>query len=773
MKQEYIEESFNKTGGNKLNSLGIGKRMLIQKWIDEHITTPDDCTINNDLTISTTQDINFDHNLNGNLPEYIQFDKVSGYFSVSGNKMTSLRGCPKFVYSSFYCDDNDLTTLEYGPSYVGKDIICTQNQISVETLYKEINKIEGFKTAFTDHGEYYGSSYKKINRKKIDESFKKSDDKLATMRIGKKAMIEKWINDHPQSDSTFSINEDLSIDVSGHLYLDNCIKGNFPDYIQFNKCSGYFSISYNKMTSLRGCPKYVGETFYCDNNNLTSLEYASEVIMDDLQCEYNKIPKEILEKQVWAMSIGKIAYTDAGVMKIYNIEKKIDESFVKSDEKLKKLNIGKINLIKAWLEKYNVQHYFIEDDMKIDIVGHLNLSDKHLYDLPSYIKFGIITGYFNVSGNNFTTMKGFPDIVQGDFYCSANNFINIDDMPLIRGGLRFCYRNPIPIEDFKKKYSEVKHRSEESFNESFVKSDDKLSSLGIGRIKSIEKWIEDYLTDEINAHVITINDDLSINCVGNVYLNNMLKGNLPDYIQFKDVDGYFSISNNEMTSLRGCPIHVNRDFYCAQNRLETFEYAPTYVGGDFFVTRNKVSLKLLMDQLSKIFIGRITYTDYGQMVEKDFKKHLELKESFSKTDGDKLDTLEESFIKSNDKLSSLGVGKIAEIKKWLEKYKISNYEINDDFTIDAENVTIFDKKELEYLPDYINFNTISGFFAIIRCDLKSLRGCPKTVLQTFNISNNSLSSLEFEPTFVGNNYWCYNNNLPISVVQQKQANNRA
>jgi hypothetical protein len=84
---------------------------------------------------------------------------------------------------------------------------------------------------------------------------------------------------------------------------------------------------------------------------------------------------------------------------------------------------------------------------------------------------------------------------------------------------------------------------------------------------------------------------------------------------------------------------------------------------------------------------------------------------------------------------------------------------------------ISNRKELEYLPNYINFNRIEWFFAIMKCNLKSLRGCPRFVGGAFNVSVNNLNSLEFEPDEVGGNYWCDKNNLPSSIVQEKQAKN--
>lgn len=59
--------------------------------------------------------------------------------------------------------------------------------------------------------------------------------------------------------------------------------------LTFNKVSGSFDCSDNKLTSLKGCPKIVGERFNCRNNLLTSLEYGPESVDGAYDCSINKI----------------------------------------------------------------------------------------------------------------------------------------------------------------------------------------------------------------------------------------------------------------------------------------------------------------------------------------------------------------------------------------------------------------------------------------------------------------------------------------------------
>jgi hypothetical protein len=97
----------------------------------------------------------------------------------------------------------------------------------------------------------------------------------------------------------YTINPDGSIDVNGNVWLFNKNLTKLP--LKFNKVSGNFSCSDNKnnLTSLDGCPNYVGGDFYCHNNEITSLEGCPNYVGGDFYCHNNEItslegcPKEI------------------------------------------------------------------------------------------------------------------------------------------------------------------------------------------------------------------------------------------------------------------------------------------------------------------------------------------------------------------------------------------------------------------------------------------------------------------------------------------------
>lgn len=91
----------------------------------------------------------------------------------------------------------------------------------------------------------------------------------------------------------YTINPDGSIDVDGDVnlsafnFISSDIWINIP--IRFNKVSGYFDCSYNELTSLEGCPKYVGGNFNCTGNELISLKRCPKFVGRNFYCSLNPL----------------------------------------------------------------------------------------------------------------------------------------------------------------------------------------------------------------------------------------------------------------------------------------------------------------------------------------------------------------------------------------------------------------------------------------------------------------------------------------------------
>ena len=85
-------------------------------------------TINDDGSIDVDDHVSF---MNLGLTELpLKFNKVSGDFYCSKNKLTTLKGSPIEVGESFRCSYNELTSLEFAPQSVGEDFKCTDNKLT-------------------------------------------------------------------------------------------------------------------------------------------------------------------------------------------------------------------------------------------------------------------------------------------------------------------------------------------------------------------------------------------------------------------------------------------------------------------------------------------------------------------------------------------------------------------------------------------------------------------------------------------------------------------
>jgi len=117
----------------------------------------------------------------------------------------------------------------------------------------------------------------------------------------------------------------------------------------------------------------------------------------------------------------------------------------------------------------------------------------------------------------------------------------------------------------------------------FERSNDPLVTLQVGRRVQIIKWLDTY---EITNYVI--NDDLTIDVNDDVELNNKNLTKFPDFIKFNNVSGWFACSNNQLTSLVGCPSSVGYSFYCSFNQLTSLVGCPSSVDSNFWCRNNKV-----------------------------------------------------------------------------------------------------------------------------------------------------------------------------------------
>jgi hypothetical protein len=115
-------------------------------------------TINDDGTIDVDGHVDLSYKGLTTIP--LQFGKVSMDFDCSGNKLTSLEGCPKELGygQDFNCSYNQLTSLKGCPISVCRSFKFDGNPISKESIW-ELDSSEFYNPVF-DHPGWYKYYYK-------------------------------------------------------------------------------------------------------------------------------------------------------------------------------------------------------------------------------------------------------------------------------------------------------------------------------------------------------------------------------------------------------------------------------------------------------------------------------------------------------------------------------------------------------------------------------------------------------------------------------------
>ncbi len=164
----------------------------------------------------------------------VRFGVVEVHFFCNDNQLTTLEGAPRKVGESFYCYNNQLTSLEGAPQKVGGSFYCNDNQLT--TLEGAPREVGGL--------------------------FVCENNQLTSL-------------------------EGAPQEVEGHFYCEN-----------------------NQLTTLAGAPREVRGNFWCDHNQLTSLEGAPQKVGRDFFCNDNPVSRETL-KSIFGIMKKRKSYPEA------------------------------------------------------------------------------------------------------------------------------------------------------------------------------------------------------------------------------------------------------------------------------------------------------------------------------------------------------------------------------------------------------------------------------------------------------------------------------
>ena len=115
-----------------------------------------------------------------------------------------------------------------------------------------------------------------------------------------------------------------------------------------------------------------------------------------------------------------------------------------------------------WLDEHGIKNYTVNDKGEVDVDGNVNLSSCDLIEIPSFIQFGVVKGYFSCSDNELTSLKGAPKKVGHGFHCSNNKLTSLVGAPREVGEEFDCSYNN--LRDLKGSPEKVKGYFHCSFN---------------------------------------------------------------------------------------------------------------------------------------------------------------------------------------------------------------------------------------------------------------------------------------------------------------------
>ena len=199
--------------------------------------------------------------------------------------------------------------------------------------------------------------------------FEQLYEQLRSESIFKPKSMEEVIQEI-LSQANATKNEDGSYDATGNVELDGLGLTKIP--VKFRYVDKSFYCEYNNLISLEGVPKEVGEHFWCSHNKLTSLKGVPIKVGGFFNCSHNNLTS------------------------LRGVPKEVGERFD---------------------------------------CGHNELTS--LEGAP--VK---INGYFVCSNNNLTSLEGAPKEVSGFFSCIGNKLTSLEGVGEVKGEIH-CQGNPV------------------------------------------------------------------------------------------------------------------------------------------------------------------------------------------------------------------------------------------------------------------------------------------------------------------------------------------
>lgn len=197
----------------------------------------------------------------------------------------------------------------------------------------------------------------------------------------------------------YKINEDLSIDVEGDVNIDTYYFKYLP--LNFNIVKGNFYCQRNKLVSLYGSPKEVGENFVCSDNKLETLKYAPTKVNGFFNCSDNKLTSfKYIPKNISVVNAGMNKITSFEYLPTELISLGINSNQIKTLE-------GLPNITNFLTIEYNPISYLLKNVLYNNNIDLINEFKEYHIIRDDTVVLNRLKAFYNDFNLPFPDMNNF------------------------------------------------------------------------------------------------------------------------------------------------------------------------------------------------------------------------------------------------------------------------------------------------------------------------------------------------------------------------------
>ena len=142
-------------------------------------------------------------------------------------------------------------------------------------------------------------------------------------------------------------------------------------------------------------------------------------------------------------SESNVTYQDLKLLLELGISEDITDDVYKLIDQGRMTHREIIDWVEPICDKYKIENWTIGRDGLVNVDGDVDVDFENLGLTKLPLRFGKVTGQFDCSKNNLTTLKGSPIAVGLGFWCGWNNLTDLVGGPRIVNGDFGCSGNPL------------------------------------------------------------------------------------------------------------------------------------------------------------------------------------------------------------------------------------------------------------------------------------------------------------------------------------------